>query len=234
MLVTLLVPTLDEEGGIGPTLDALDRDAFRKRGWDVETLVVDGDSKDRTRAEAETRGARVVVEPRKGYGRAYKCGFAQARGDVIVTADADGTYPVERAHELVTALVDGNLDFINCDRYGDLRPGAMSAKHRLGNWVLSTTTRVLFRVPIHDSQSGMWVIRRSALQDIPFESFAEGMPFSQEVKIAFWRRDPSRCAEVSASLAPRIGKPQLSSWRDGFGNLKSLVTLRMRRGEAAR
>lgn len=229
MLVTLLIPTLNEEGGIGPTLDAVDRDAFTRLGWDLEMLVIDGASKDRTREEAERRGARVVVEPRKGYGRAYKRGFAEARGEVIVTADADGTYPVELAHEFVQALVDGRLDFINCDRWADLRPGSMTAKHRFGNWVLSTTTRMLFRVPVHDSQSGMWVIRRGAVQQIPVEAFSDGMAFSQEIKIAFWRRDTARCAEVAASLSPRIGKPQLASWRDGFGNLKSLVQLRLKR-----
>lgn len=228
MKVTVLVPTLNEEGGIGPTLDAVDRQAFGKLGWHLELLVIDGNSKDRTREEAEKRGARVVIEPRKGYGRAYKRGFQEATGDIIVTADADGTYPVERAHEFVQALVDAELDFINGDRYANLQPGAMTRKHRLGNWILSTTASVLFRVDVHDSQSGMWCIRRSALGGIRYEDFSEGMAFSQEVKIAFWRRDPSRCAEVPASLAPRIGTPQLASWRDGFGNLKALYKLRLR------
>jgi dolichol-phosphate hexosyltransferase len=226
--VAVVIPTLNEEAGIGPTLDGLDRKAFARFGWDLELLVVDGASKDRTAQEAEARGARVIVEPRRGYGRAYKRGFAQATGDVIVTADADGTYPLERAHEFVQALVDADLDFINCDRYADLRPGAMSRKHLLGNWVLSTTARALFRVKVHDSQSGMWIIRRSALGSLDIEAMSEGMAFSQEIKIAFWRRKPDRCAEVPASLRPRIGTPVLASWRDGFGNLKALFRLRLK------
>jgi len=227
MKATILVPTLNEEAGIGPTLDAVDRAAFKAKGWELELLVIDGDSKDRTREEARKRGARVVVEKRKGYGRAYKRGFAEAGGDVIVTGDADGTYPLDRAHEFVQALLDRGLDFVTCDRYAQLRKGAMSAKHRLGNWVLSTTSRILFGVPVRDSQSGMWVIRRSALEGIPVESFAEHMAFSQEVKIEFWKRRKGRCAELPASLAPRIGTPVLVSWRDGFGNLKELVKKRL-------
>ncbi|MCA1812031.1 MAG: glycosyltransferase family 2 protein, partial [Halobacteriales archaeon] len=120
MKVTILVPTLNEEKGIGPTLDAVDRKAFAAKGWELELLVVDGASKDRTREEAEARGARVLVEPRRGYGRAYKEGFKAASGDVIVTGDADGTYPFERAHEFVQLLLDQGLDFVSCDRYGQM------------------------------------------------------------------------------------------------------------------
>jgi glycosyltransferase involved in cell wall biosynthesis len=229
MKVSLVIPTLDEEGGIGPTLDAVDRRAFAERGWDLEVVVVDGDSRDRTREEAGRRGARVVVEPRRGYGRAYKRGFAEATGDVIVTGDADGTYPLERAHEFVDLLLREGLDFLNCDRYANLEAGAMSAKHRFGNWVLSATARVLFGIRLRDSQSGMWVIRRAALPALDVEAMSEGMAFSQEVKIEAIRRLRGRFREVPAGLRPRIGEPVLSSWRDGLGNLRALYTWRFRR-----
>jgi dolichol-phosphate hexosyltransferase len=227
--VTLLIPTLNEEKGIGPTLDTVDRADLERRGWELEILVVDGASKDRTREEAERRGARVLVEPRKGYGRAYKEGFKAATGDVIVTADADGTYPVERLGEYAQHLLDHGLDFVNCDRYGKLEPGAMSAKHLLGNWVLSTTARLLFGIRLRDSQSGMWVIRRAALARIPFEDLSEGMAFSQEIKIEFLKGQGLQAAEIPASLRPRIGTPVLASWRDGFGNLRGLYRLRLAR-----
>lgn len=229
MKVTILIPTLNEEGGIGPTLDAVDRAAFAAAGWDLELLIVDGNSKDRTRAIAESKGARVLVEPRRGYGRAYKEGFKAATGDVIVTGDADGTYPFERAQEYVQLLLDGGLDFVNCDRYGKLEPGAMSSKHLFGNWVLSTTARLLFGIRLHDSQSGMWVIRREALDAVAFERLSEGMAFSQEIKIEFWKNKALKAKEVAASLRPRIGTPVLASWRDGIGNLRALYRMRLAR-----
>jgi hypothetical protein len=227
--VTLLVPTLNEEKGIGPTLDGVDRAAFAAKGWELEFLVIDGDSKDRTKLEAEARGARVVIEPRRGYGRAYKRGFAEATGDIIVTADADGTYPVERAHELAQMLLDQGVDFLNGDRYANLAPGAMSGKHKFGNWVLSTTARILFSVRMKDSQSGLWVIRRAALEGIDMERLSEGMAFSQEIKLEFFKRLDRKAAEVPASLRPRIGKPVLSSWKDGLRNLKMLFVMRVTR-----
>jgi glycosyltransferase involved in cell wall biosynthesis len=232
LTVTILIPTLNEENGIGPTLDSIDRAAFAARGWRLDLLVIDGASKDRTKQEAEARGARVVVEPRKGYGRAYKRGFAEATGEVLVTGDADGTYPFDRAHEFVQVLLDGGLDFVNCDRYGNLEAGAMSGKHRFGNWVLSSTARVLFGIRLRDSQSGMWVIRRAALPKLNPERMSDGMAFSQEVKIEAIRRLDGRFREVPAGLRPRIGTPVLSSWKDGLNNLRQLYVLRFRRQRA--
>ncbi|HUR61844.1 MAG TPA: glycosyltransferase family 2 protein [Candidatus Thermoplasmatota archaeon] len=229
MKVTILIPTLNEEKGIGPTLDTIDRKAFEALGWELEVLVVDGASKDRTREEAQARGATILVEPRRGYGRAYKEGFKAATGDVIITGDADGTYPFERAHEFAQMLLHQDLDFINCDRYGRLEKGAMSPKHLLGNWVLSTTARILFSVRLRDSQSGMWIIRRSALAKVQYEDLSNGMAFSQEIKIEFLKGPGLRFAEVPSSLRPRIGKPVLSSWRDGWGNLKGLYAMRVER-----
>jgi dolichol-phosphate hexosyltransferase len=229
-LVTILIPTLNEEGGIGPTLDALDRKAFAARGWDLELLVIDGDSRDRTREQAAGRGARVVVEKRRGYGRAYKTGFAEAKGDVIVTGDADGTYPFDRAHLLVDTLLREELDFLNGDRYASLEKGAMSGKHRFGNWVLSATARALFGLRLRDSQSGMWVLRRTVLPRLALGGMPDGMAFSQEIKIKAIQELGPKFREVPAALRPRIGEPVLASWRDGLGNLAALYKLRFRRG----
>lgn len=228
MKVTILIPTLDEEQGIGPTLDMVDREAFEKRDWDLEMLVIDGDSQDRTREEAEARGARVVVEARRGYGRAYKTGFHEARGDVLVTGDADGTYPFDRCHAYIEHLLLHDLDFVTCDRYADLGDGAMSAKHRLGNWVLSTTARSLFWVRMRDSQSGMWIIRKEALTRIPFDALPDGMAFSQEIKIEALKRKDIKAEEIPASLRARLGDAVIESWRDGFGNLMALFRKRVR------
>ncbi len=225
--VTILIPTLNEEAGIGPTLDQVDHKAFATRGWTVELLVIDGASKDRTKQEAEARGARVVIEPRRGYGRAYKRGFAEATGDFIVTADADGTYPLDEAHLFVERAAKDGFDFMTCDRYAKLQPGAMSGKHKFGNWVLSTTARTLFFVRLHDSQSGMWVIRRAALVDLPYEKFSEGMAFSQEIKIAALKQFKGRAVEVPGELRPRIGKPVLESYSDGLRNLRLLFSRRL-------
>ncbi|HYZ94896.1 MAG TPA: glycosyltransferase family 2 protein, partial [Nitrososphaeraceae archaeon] len=93
-MISVIIPALNEELGIRNTISSIPlkeiRDTF---GYDVEILVIDGNSTDQTRDVARKAGAQVIVEKQRGYGRAYKTGFAAARGDIIVTLDADNTYP---------------------------------------------------------------------------------------------------------------------------------------------
>ena len=129
----------------------------------LEVLVVDTESRDRTREIAASKEARVIAEPRRGYGRAYKTGFAEARGTYVATLDADLTYPADRLPEFLDALESDRADFVSGDRMSHLDRGAMSGMHRIGNAILNAGFRVLFRASIRDSQSGMWAFRREIL-----------------------------------------------------------------------
>src|SRR5689334_14104142 len=101
---SVVIPTLNEGKSIGGVLDEIPEGV-------LEVLVVDGNSADDTQDIARAKGARVIVEPRKGYGRAYKTGFLEAKGDFIATLDGDLTYPAERIAELGDQLVAEGLDF---------------------------------------------------------------------------------------------------------------------------
>ena len=205
MKISIILPTLNEESGIGKTIDSIDKDYFKKKGWEMEIIVVDGNSKDKTREIAEKKGAKIIIEPRKGYGRAYKTGLAKAEGDIIVTGDADATYPFDKIHEYIQYLIDHNLDFITTDRFANLKKGSMSLKHKFGNWILSTTLRILFWIKIKDSQSGMWIFKREALKKIqPLEKFDDGMPFSEEIKIRENREDLYLTEEEEKALGNRL------------------------------
>lgn len=217
---SVVIPTLNEGDSIGQVIDELPKGL-------LEVIIVDGNSTDGTQEAARARGARVVVEPRRGYGRAYKTGFLAARGEFLATLDGDLTYPAARVGDLVEALVERDLDFITCDRLTTLRKEAMSRKHRLGNFVLSVATRALFRVPVRDSQSGMWVFRRDLLREVALTS--DGMPFSEEFKIEAFRARRGRCLEVEIDYRVRVGEAVLSTWRDGWRNLSFLLRKRFGR-----
>ena len=212
---------MNEERSIGLVLDEV-KVAMGSR--DHEILVVDTNSKDRTREIAASKGAVVVDEPRRGYGRAYKTGFEKSSGEVIATLDADLTYPASDIPSLVDMLESRDLDFITTNRFARMQKGAMGAKHRFGNWVLSTTMRLLFGAKLRDSQSGMWVFRKSILPSLRLES--EGMSMSEELKVEAFRK--ARAAEVPITYRPRIGEVKLSSWKDGLGNLRFLFRKRFR------
>ena len=111
--VTVVIPTRNEEAAIVDTIRSVPNDDWCEK---LDFLIVDGNSTDRTRELAEEEGASVYLEPRKGYGRAYKTGFAMAPGDVIVTMDADCTYPGEEVPDLVRKLM-------LCPDYTDLEIG---------------------------------------------------------------------------------------------------------------
>lgn len=229
MYVSYVIPSLNERDGIRRTIARIALGEHRQAGDRAEIVVVDGLSTDGTPEVARELGARVILERRPGYGRAYKAGFEAAQGDSIVTGDADGSYPFEEAPRLLRRLGERGLDFITVNRFAGLQPGSMSGKHRLGNGILNAAARVLFRVRLRDTQSGMWVFRRRALELVPYREFHDGMPFSEEFKIRAFRHPQLHAEEVPGRYSPRTGAPKLSSWRDGWRNLRHLVRLRMRR-----
>jgi dolichol-phosphate hexosyltransferase len=238
---SLVIPTLDEAGSIGRVVetfraaaDGANRTTFRETPIDWEVLVVDGSSTDGTAAEAAAAGATVLSEPRPGYGRAYKTGFAAAKGDVIATADGDSTYPVEEIPRLVQQLLADDLDFLTCDRLTLLDDKAMTREHRIGNWALNFVARFAYHGflkaaggTLADSQSGMWVFRRTVLDHV--ELTQDGMPFSEELKMEVLVKG-LRFREVPIHYAERWGAPKLSSWRDGRRNMVFLVRKRLGMG----
>lgn len=229
MRVSIVIPALNEEEGIGKTIDMIKRDHFERRGWDLEILVIDGNSTDKTREVAKEKGAKVIVEPRKGYGRAYKTGLKEAKGDIIVTGDADATYPFDKIQDYIDYLLNRDLDFITTNRFANLEKGAMSVKHRFGNLILSLTLCILFQIWLKDSQSGMWIFRREALDEIQsLEDFDDGMPFSEEIKIEMFKSKRIKAEEIPSTLYTREGKAKLQSFRDGWKNLKFLFKKRLR------
>jgi glycosyltransferase involved in cell wall biosynthesis len=227
--ISIVIPAINEERGIGKTIDAINGGYFSSHHWGMEILIVDGDSKDRTQEIARSKGAVVIIEKRKGYGRAYKTGLAQATGDIIVTGDADATYPFNRIHEYIQQLLDNKLDFLTTDRFAGLKHGSMSLKHRFGNLVLAVTLNILFFVNIKDSQSGMWIFKKAALQRIqPLEAFNNGMPFSEELKIEMYTTKGLKSLEIPSTLYPREGQVKLESFKDGWKNLKFLFKKRVK------
>jgi glycosyltransferase involved in cell wall biosynthesis len=226
--VSVILPTINEEKGVGKTIDSINNDYFKKNKWDLEIIIVDGDSKDKTQEIARSKGAKIIVEKRRGYGRAYKTGMPQANGDIIVTGDADATYPFERIHTYVKRLLDENLDFITTDRFAELKHGSMSTKHYFGNTILNLVLRFLFFVNIRDSQSGMWIFKKSALNKVqPLENFNNGMPFSEEIKIEMFTAKNVKSKEMPSTLYTREGDVKLESFKDGWKNLKFLFKKRI-------
>jgi len=224
--ISIVIPALNEEQGIEGTIKAIPEDELKRMGYEVQVLVVDNGSDDRTGELARKAGAEVILESKRGYGRAFKAGFARATGDIIATADADSTYPIEDIPKLVQILEAEKLDFLTTNRFALMEKDAMSFRNKVGNNILSLTMRLLFRLNIKDSQSGMWCFRRDLLNQLVLSS---GTPFSQELKIEACHFAQCRWREVSITYRARSGKAKLGGWKAGYGNLLHLLKKRIAR-----
>jgi len=222
--ITVVIPALNEEKAIGDVIKEIPIDELNKIKYGVEIMVIDNGSKDKTTYIANNHGARVIIQPIKGYGNAYKAGFANASGDIIATGDADLTYPFTDLPKIIQKMESENLDFITTDRLSNLQPGIMTRTHYFGNLVLHSVTKVLFSLPFNDSQSGMWIFKRSIWPKLNVKS--SGMPFSQELKIEVYKKG-FKCAEVPITYRARVGEVKLSTFKDGIGNIYHLFKKRM-------
>jgi Glycosyl transferase family 2 len=192
----------------------------RGQGWEGEVIVADNGSDDGSAELARDAGALVVFEPRRGYGSAYLAGFAAARGDYIVMADADLTYDFADIPRFVEKLESG-AELVMGDRMGNIQPGAMSWLHRyVGNPVLTGILNLFFRTGVRDAHCGMRAVRRSALPSLDLRS--TGMEFASEMVIRAGK-ERLEIDEIPISYHPREGESKLSSFRDGWRHLRFLL-----------
>src|SRR5437588_1088682 len=146
--ITVIIPALNEEQGIGLVLREIPVGALKDMGFETEVLVIDNGSEDRTRHIAMQHGATVIIQPMRGYGNAYKAGFANASGDIIATGDADLTYPFEDLPEILAKMEKEDLEFITTNRLKFVNPEVMTPSHIFGNKLLTTITKILFNSPL--------------------------------------------------------------------------------------
>lgn len=225
MDVSIIIPALNEEGIVGKTVKSVPLKKLKENGLETEIVVVDNASTDNTAQEATDAGARVVREEKRGYGNAYLRGFREAKGDIIVMGDADGTYPFETTYEFIQPLLKGDADMVMGSRLkGDIQKGAMPALHRyIGNPFLTWLLNVLFKTGISDAHCGMRAFKKDALGKLSLQS--PGMEFASEMVIEASRAN-LKIAEVPITYYPREGESKLSSFADGWRHLRFMMLYR--------
>ena len=215
--ISVVLPCYNEEEGVRVTIADMP-------SLVDEVVVVDNNCTDCTAQVATALGARVVVEPRRGYGAAIKAGFTAATGDIVVTMDADATYPRNFIPVLLDVMLEEDLDFVSCDRTGHKAEDANSFLRVVGNSALNIAMFVLFGVRLTDSQSGMWILRRSILPLLTLVS--DDMSFSEELKIEAFTLKGIKARELPIYYKARVGESKLNLWHDGFANLLFLFKKR--------
>jgi glycosyltransferase involved in cell wall biosynthesis len=218
-LVSVVIPCLNEAENIEECVRSA-LEAMEQAGIPGEVVVADNDSEDGSAELAAAAGARVVHEPRRGYGSAYLAGFAAARGEYIVMGDADLTYDFNEIPHFVAEL-DKGAQLVMGDRMDNIHPGAMPWLHRyVGNPILTGILNFFFRTGVSDAHCGMRGFRRDILPTLDLRT--TGMEFASEMVIRA-SKEKLVITEFPIEYHPRGGESKLSSFRDGWRHLRFLL-----------
>ncbi|MET0989554.1 MAG: glycosyltransferase family 2 protein [Glaciihabitans sp.] len=188
-----------------------------------EVVIADNGSTDGSQDIATSLGARVVNISQKGYGAALIGGIDAAHGEYVIMGDADDSYDFANLDAFVERLRAGDQLVMGNRFRGGIEPGAMPPLHKyLGNPVLSTIGRFLFRSPIKDFHCGLRGFNRQAIRDLHLQT--SGMEFASEMVVKS-TLGGLRVSEVPTTLKKdgRSRPPHLRSWTDGWRHLRFLL-----------
>ncbi len=216
--LTIVMPCLNEEATVGYSVD--DAIKFMKDN-DIsgEVIVVDNASADNSYAVAKEHGATVVMETRRGYGRALRTGFENAVGKVIIMGDCDTTYDFTSLMPMYEPLFAGQCHMVIGNRYsGGIEKNAMPFIHKIGVRFLSYCGRKKFNVKVYDFHCGLRGFTKEAYEKMEFRT--DGMEFATEM-IAEAGKKKLVIHEVPVILkkSKQKRKSKLRTVRDGFRHL---------------
>lgn len=225
--LSIVIPAYNEEQGISQIIDRIFsvRDRLMSIGLsDMELLVVDDGSRDKTREIASSKekdlpGLHVISHPKnKGYGAALKTGFSHAHGDLLCFMDADGTYPPESLPQLCQMAMDGT-DLVIGSRMAGAE-SQMPPMRRIGNFFFANLLSMIGCEKVTDSASGMRVFRRDVLDRM--YPLPDGLNFTPVMSTRAMHEGLG-IAEVPIPYSERIGRSKLSVVHDGLTFLQSIV-----------
>ena len=216
--VSVIVPTLNEEGAVGKVVGEI-----RRNVPDGEVIVVDS-SDDNTFEEALRNGAVAIKEPRLGYGHAIRKGLSMASGDVLLFIDGDDSYDPSDIQRVIEPILQGEADVSLGTRFHS-KPDGMTTMRYLGNLAINSFFSTLFGKRVTDSQTGLKAMTRGAYEELELEE--NGMTFSTEVLLKSLERK-MRVREVRVGYKTRVGSSKLNPTRDGAKILFYICRERLR------
>ena len=196
--INVIIPTLNEGDAIGPTIDEVMQYVQREN-----IIVVDGNSTDNTREEVEKRGVRFFTQSGSGKADAIRHALKYVDKEYVLVMDGDYTYPAKYIKDLYNTIksndeIDHVIGVRNRKRQGLI--------YRFGNWFLIKFFDVLFSVHLDDVLSGMYIVRRKALEGAVFEM--KGFSIESEIA-AHISSLGNKIAQVSIEYRERLGEKKL-------------------------
>ena len=231
--LSVVIPAYNEEQTIAAMIERVK--AVDLGALDLEIVVVDDGSKDRTREILKgIPGIRVMLHERNsGKGAAVKTGFRAATGDIVLIQDADLEYDPQDYGALVQPILDGRADAVMGSRFVFERPqffgnGAQSPffTHYIGNIIIIGLTNVLYRHSATDYEGCLKAFSKKVVDGVPIT--ANGFEYDNELICKLLRRG-HRIAEVPITYRPRTYEEgKKIKWQDGVRMIWTIVQWRFR------
>ena len=209
-MVSVVIPTLNEAGNIREALYTI-HDQLR---YPNEIIVVDGNSTDGTiRIVKDIDFCKLIIEPRRGYGLALRKGMAQAKGDIIVMVDGDGTYEFKHINRLLQHLTETDADLCMATRMYDPNK-AMGFMNFVGNKIITTCFDFVYQQFLSDTQSGFRAISHAAIEKVEFKE--TDMSFATEMLVQFAKKGFKMVEVKSVYKQRKYGKTKLRKFKSGI------------------
>ncbi len=217
MKVSVCIGTKNEEKAIVGII----RDI--RKAWKGAEIVVVDSSTDKTPSIARRLGARVIRQKPQGYGIALRAALLAAKGDILITTDCDGTYPMEKI-PLMVSLIQSGYDVVSASRFkGKGRISSMPLLNQFGNRMFALLANILYGTSITDITTGMRAFRREVIHSF---DWTENVGLSLELLFR-----PAcagfKIAEIPISYKPRLGDVKLNPFTGGLGMAKTLLKYRI-------
>jgi len=223
LLISVVIPAYNEGPNLGLVLEDT-KDILLKMGFPYEIIVVNDGSQDNTADIAKKHGVILINnEKNMGKGTALISGFRRAKGDIVVTMDADGSHRAEDIPVLLSPMLNGgSLEAAVGSRFVDERGRrSTSSLHLIGNRIINALILMVTGRYISDSQSGFRAYKKNALAKIALHS--TGFDIESEMTIKMLRKG-FRILEVPIRCDPRKnGFTRVNSFEDGFNIVKTII-----------
>lgn len=222
IFVSIIIPVFNEEITVGDIVTRTKK-VLQQMGISYEVLVIDDGSIDNSAAVARERKAIVLSTAHQGKGFALRCGFRRAKGDIVITLDADGSHQPEEIPLVLQCLIEKKADFVVGSRFANSEDNKTKIPkiNRIGNRLFNNLTGCLNCVKISDSQSGFRAIRTSLIKKMKLTS--RGYEVESEMLVKALRIG-ARVTETPISFDQRtVGRSKLDPIRDGIKILYAII-----------
>jgi dolichol-phosphate mannosyltransferase len=223
--ITVLVPCYNEEDGIGLVIDGFYHISRNSDKFEIEVVVIDNNSKDRTTEVANYHGAKVIYESKQGKGNAIRTGFFSISNDTdyVVMLDGDNTYQSKEALRLIELLDSGFCSVALGSRMGGkISDGSMTAFNRAGNWIFSHLVRYIYQVNVTDVLTGYFAWNKESVERLRPHLISNGFAIEMEM-ITKMARLGEEIYCVPITYDKREGESSLHPIYDGFRILGMLL-----------